>query len=64
MMANKFKELRSRMTPEQRAESAALAEALLGGISVDELRREVKIPQEDLCPQQCAVLGQAESSPE
>ena len=61
-MANKFKELRSRMTPEQRAQSTAMAEALLGEMSVDELRREVNIAQQDLCPQRCAVLGQAESS--
>ncbi len=62
MMAKKFKDLRTRMTPEQRAESAALTEALLGEMSIDELRREFNIAQEDLAGilgiQQAAVSKQ------
>lgn len=61
-MAKKFQDLRDRMSPKQRAESAALTEALLAEMSLDELRRELNIAQEDLAGilgiQQAAVSKQ------
>jgi hypothetical protein len=61
-MAKKFKVLRDRMTPEQRAESAALTDALLAEMSLDELRRDLNVSQDDLAGilgiQQAAVSKQ------
>jgi DNA-binding XRE family transcriptional regulator len=62
MMARKFKELRDSMSAEQRAESKALTEALLTEMTLDELRRDLDIAQEDLAGilgiQQAAVSKQ------
>lgn len=52
-MATKFKVLRDRMTPEQRAESEAMTVALLAEMSLDELRQELAVSQDDLA----GILG-------
>jgi DNA-binding transcriptional regulator YiaG len=47
-MAKNFRVLRDRMTPERRARNEAATQALLAEMSIDELRRDRAISQEDI----------------
>ena len=47
-MAKSFENLRKRMTPQQRARSAARASELIAEIALQDLRKSLKITQEEL----------------